>query len=506
VPAGGTTMQVGAEIAEGGNFIDVRYGPLMATGNYHIDTISPAINTCNFGPPAGVGYDFDKESRPPSQPDWGADEVPNPLMGVVSYSSGAFGNVLVDTTATMTITATVSVAPVTFISSTDPVAPFAKIADNCAGLTLNPGETCTFEVSFSPTMGITSSGSFDVTSDALCSPQIVELSGSGVGGTVTFSSGAFGYVPIGTTATMDITATVSVAPITFISSTDPAAPFAKIADTCSGTTVPIGGTCTFTVTYSPTAGNTSNGSFTVFDDALINPQIVQLSGNGVRGTVAYSSGAFGNVALDTTMTMDITATVSNYAVTFASSTDPQAPFGKIADNCAGTTVPVGGSCTFTVTFSPTSPQTYNGSFTVTSNASATPETVILSGTGVRQVAFTGQITTPNPQATLTPSAVGGTLDFGNRNQNQSPASTLTITVSGNTPVTFGSLAVATQAPYTNFTKGGDTCSGATIAPGSTCTVAVIYAGTAGNNGRQGTLTVPHNGTGSPTLVLQITGN
>ncbi|MEK7426485.1 MAG: hypothetical protein AAB131_21880, partial [Actinomycetota bacterium] len=209
VPDAGTTMQVASEVTEGGNFIDVRFGPLTPFGNYHIADTSPAVNPCGGGALASVDHDFDNEGRPPEQPDWGADEVPYLLGGVVDYSSGAFGGVLIGTTATLTITATVSVAPVTFFSSTDPAAPFAKTADTCAGTTVPVGGTCTFTVTFSPTSGTTSSGSFDVFNDALCSPQTVDLSGKGIGGVVTFSSGAFGEVTIGTTATLTITATVS---------------------------------------------------------------------------------------------------------------------------------------------------------------------------------------------------------------------------------------------------------------------------------------------------------
>ena len=79
-----------ADVAEGGNFIDVRYGPLTQAwqGNgpwdYHIASGSPAVNR-NGGPqPSGanVGHDFDNQSRPSGPPgppsnrvDWGADEV-----------------------------------------------------------------------------------------------------------------------------------------------------------------------------------------------------------------------------------------------------------------------------------------------------------------------------------------------------------------------------------------------------------------------------------------------
>jgi len=84
-------IQVVADVAEGGNFIDVRYGPLTQAWqgngpwNYHIMTTSPAINR-NVLQPSGenVNHDYDNQVRPsPAQGgpaaqrrrDWGADEV-----------------------------------------------------------------------------------------------------------------------------------------------------------------------------------------------------------------------------------------------------------------------------------------------------------------------------------------------------------------------------------------------------------------------------------------------
>lgn len=218
------------------------------------------------------------------------------------------------------------------------------------------------------------------------------------------------------------------------------------------------------------------------------------------GTVAFnSSGAFGNVVFLTTETRTIIATVSGGPVTFVSSTNPAAPFAKTADTCSGTTVPTGGTCTFTVTYTqPLFPVTNNGSFTVTSNATGSPQTVNLSGTGVRQVAFTSA-TTPG---TLFSFPGGGTLIFGN--QSGLVTSTVTVTVEGSTPVTFGTLSV-NNFFGTAFSKGADTCSGATLSGGGTCTVTVNFNAPTGNSFRGATLTASHNGANSVTQTLYLLG-
>ena len=65
---------------EGGNFIDVRYGPLTMTGDYHLMPGSPTVNAANNAWVTGnalLQNDYDGQERPnPTQrPDMGADEV-----------------------------------------------------------------------------------------------------------------------------------------------------------------------------------------------------------------------------------------------------------------------------------------------------------------------------------------------------------------------------------------------------------------------------------------------
>jgi hypothetical protein len=72
-----TTLQTAPALDEGGNWIDVRYGPITLTradgsffGNYHIQAGSPAIN---LGAAAGPTVDYDNQSRA-GRRDAGADE------------------------------------------------------------------------------------------------------------------------------------------------------------------------------------------------------------------------------------------------------------------------------------------------------------------------------------------------------------------------------------------------------------------------------------------------
>ena len=79
-----------------------------------------------------------------------------------------------------------------------------------------------------------------------------------------------------------------------------------------------------------------------------------------------------------------------------------------------------------------------------------------------------------------------------------------MTVEGSTPVTFGTLSV-NNFFGTAFSKGADTCSGATLSGGGTCTVTVNFNAPTGNSFRGAILTASHNGTNSVTQTLFLSG-
>ncbi|MEK7752986.1 MAG: SBBP repeat-containing protein, partial [Acidobacteriota bacterium] len=100
-----------------------------------------------------------------------------------------------------------------------------------------------------------------------------------------------------------------------------------------------------------------------------------------------------------------------------------------------------------------------------------------------------------PMVTLNPAS----LSFGNQNVGTTSASkTVTLTNSGTAPLVITTVTLTGAKPG-DFNKTGDTCAGATIAAGNTCTMTVTFAPTALGS-RSAALSVTDNAPDSPQSV------
>ncbi len=190
----------------------------------------------------------------------------------------------------------------------------------------------------------------------------------------------FGSVATGSTSAVQ-TATVTnptsaAVPVTSISTTGD---FAQ-TNTC-GSSIAANGSCTVSVTFTPTATGSRTGTLTVNAGGSTT---VSLTGTGTApGPVLNANPASlsfpGTLVGSTAPTQ--TVTISNSGTTSAtvSGVSTTGDFSQ-TNNC--TTIAVNGTCTVTVTFKPTTGGSRTGALTVTSNANDSPTTVGLSGTGI----------------------------------------------------------------------------------------------------------------------------
>jgi parallel beta-helix repeat protein len=254
------------------------------------------------------------------------------------------------------------------------------------------------------------------------------------------------------------------------------------------------GTATFTnVTATgvngPTPGiyNCEGGGFTVTDGggnsgviastpycgpwpAAVYPPYPVTGVNATPGALSFGSLATGSTSPAQTVTVNnptgSAAPVSSIATT-----------GDFAQtNTCGSSIAANGSCTVSVTFSPTASGARSGNLTV--NAGGTTSTVSLSGTGIAP----GPVLNATPGGLSFPATVVGAA---------TAAQAVTITNSGTSAATVSGVSVTGDFSQSN------TCS--TLAVGASCTVEVAFAPSTGG-ARTGTLTVNSNANNSPTTV------
>jgi hypothetical protein len=276
--------------------------------------------------------------------------------------------------------------------------------------------------------------------------------------------------------------------------------FPLSANGCTGT-LAANASCTFSIGFTPTATGGRVGTVTVTYTG--GTQTVALTGTGASptATVAPASIGLGSKQVNSGASAAQTVTVTNSGtgpITLNQPTFSGAPttsgFAATLSGCTG--VAAGSTCTVSVTFAPTSTgaKTATMNLTGTNGLVLTPATVAVSGTGVQ-----GTVTFSAAGATLS----GNTLAFGNLSG--AVSSTVTVTVGGTAPVTFGTITVSNNGGNTNFSLATNTCTGQTVAVGGTCTITVNFNAPTGTANRTGTLTVNDNAAGTP-QTLTLTGS
>ena len=358
---------------------------------------------------------------------------PNPVQAGAlnaSPSSLSFGDVASgSTSAAQSVTISnpgTSAAPISSISASGDYA-----ETNTCGSSIAAGGSCTASVTFSPTSGGPLTGSLTVNTSAPGGNLTVALSGAGVTSTtnlalnqpITASSSYETYVASNAndgntstywestdgagypqTITVDLGSAQSIGSITL--DLPPSSAWATRTETLSvlGSTndtsfSQIVGSAGYT--FDPSSGNT----VTISLPSGTSTRYVQLSFTGNTGwsaaqlsefevfpggsssggssalTSSPSSLSFGNETTGSTSVAQ-SVTISNPGTSTASisAISTSAPFAET--NTCGSSIAAGGSCTASVTFSPTAAGASTGTLSVSSSATGSPLTVALSGTGV----------------------------------------------------------------------------------------------------------------------------
>ncbi len=341
-------------------------------------TFTPTV----LGPDNGsLTFNDNAQSSPQSVPLSGSG-----VSAIVSFSPASLsfpGQDIFTTSTQQTVTLTnVGTATLT-ITGINTIGDFQQTS-NC-GSALPAGNSCSIYFTFAPGKLGQDSGSAILTDNALDSPESIPLIGTGVTSRLSFSpsSVSFSAQAVGTTSppqNITLTNLGSVAlNIAGIVSNNP--DFAE-SDNCLPSVLG-GGFCTISLTFTPSQNDPENAPITLTDDAPDSPQVLFASGNGTVGAVSLSPAnlSFGSQPVGTTSAPQ-TVTLTNSGtgvVNIAGITAVNSDYVQ-NNNCAAVLNP-GDFCTVTVTFTPSLAGTDPGTISITDDASANPQQLIVSGSG-----------------------------------------------------------------------------------------------------------------------------
>jgi hypothetical protein len=228
------------------------------------------------------------------------------------------------------------------------------------------------------------------------------------------STVTFGNVGVGTaspahmvTVTNNTSNTVTFSGISF-TGTNPA-DFSQ-TNTCT-TPLVSAGTCTVSVTLTPSVVGPRSAVLSLADNAPGSPHTVPLSGTGLAVSVAdlapiglaFSTQHLGTASSAQTVTLSNSGGAALNSIVISVVGTNSADFGQT--NTCGTTVPASLNCTILVTFTPSQAGSESALLNIVDNAAGSPQTVALSGTGVQTVPT---ITWANPAAMISGTALSAT--------------------------------------------------------------------------------------------------
>lgn len=206
----------------------------------------------------------------------------------LTFSSTNVGITSASQTLTITNTGTATLSFTGFMLGGANSSDFAMPpASNTCGTGIGAGGNCSIGVTFTPSASGTRNGTLTITDNASTSPQIVDLTGTGVTPTVGLSTYTLAFASQFQNVqspSMPVTLTNNTTGTLGISSITASLPFSVQSNTCGGS-VSAGGNCMINVTVNPTQAGMVSGTLSVNDTAVGSPQTVSLSGTGYSNSV-----------------------------------------------------------------------------------------------------------------------------------------------------------------------------------------------------------------------------
>ena len=209
-------------------------------------------------------------------------------------------------------------------------------------------------------------------------------------------------------------ATLSISSIT-IGGTNPT-DFAIASGTnaCSAT-LAANATCSIYVTFTPSAAQAYSATLTVTDNATPTTQSASLTGTGTAAAAPIAkltpaslsfTATTGTTAAAQSATLSNTgnATLNINSITIAG-TNPKNFAIITGSNACGATLAANSTCSVYVTFTPASVASFSARFQISDDASGSPQSTSLSGTGMAPVAASFTISSSTSAQTVQPGGI-----------------------------------------------------------------------------------------------------
>jgi Abnormal spindle-like microcephaly-assoc'd, ASPM-SPD-2-Hydin len=321
----------------------------------------------------------------------------------LSTSSLNFGTVVVGSRKTLQETLSNTSTSSVTISQASVSGSGFSISGLTMPLTLTPSQSVSFSAVFASTAVGSSSGSLSIVANSSNSPIVIPLSATGLASgslTANPASLAFDNVQVGTTGGMSETLTNSSGTSVTISSASVTDSAFSISGLTLPTTLNPNQSITFTTTFAPTSSGSAGGTLAVVSNASNSNLSIALSGTGtVAGQLSISPPSlnFGTVAVGSGSSLSASLSATGAAVTISSASSSSGEF-VLSGITFPVTIPDGQSTPFTVTFTPSAGGTASANVTFVSNASKSPTSQSLSGTGQAQSHFVGLSWNPSSAA------------------------------------------------------------------------------------------------------------
>ncbi len=317
------------------------------------------------------------------------------LQGTATYSSTSltYGPVQIASPATQMVsitntgTASLKLTNIAIDSGSSDFVQF-----NVCATVLAVNATCTVSVTFTPSAIGPRTGTLTVLTDAPNGLGTISLSGTGQPGSAKFSNYDAPAIAVGTSTTGSVILTnTGVGPLTVVAPTattvsGPGFSWQAGGSQCGGA-LATGATCNVNIVFTPTLDGVQSGIVTL-NAGVAGTITAALTGTGQQGTATFSatSVSFANQTVTTTSeTQSLILANTGTAplqVTGISVVVESSDFGSTND-CAAT-LPVNGTCTINVAFTPSAAGPRSGTLMVTTNGSESATVIGLQGTGVAQ--------------------------------------------------------------------------------------------------------------------------